>query len=57
MSQTRTDAVITFLATRRFGGYNDTERDWLGKRILEAVGERLTTFQDISPTDSLFLYR
>ena len=48
----RTDAVIPFWEQ---DGLVDatTSRDWLGK-IVEAVGERLTTFQDIVPQTRYF---
>ena len=48
----RTDAVIPFWQEE--GLINSTEkRDWL-ENIVEAVGERLTTFQDILPQTRYF---
>ena len=48
----RTDAVIHFWQAE--GLINSTEkRDWL-ENIVEAVGERLTTFQDIIPQTRYF---
>lgn len=50
--KTRTDAVIPFWQEE--GLLNSTEdRDWL-EGIVEAVGERLTTFQDIVPQTRYF---
>jgi len=50
--KTRTDAVIPFWQEE--GLLNSTEdRDWL-ENIVEAVGERLTTFQDIVPQTRYF---
>jgi glutamyl-tRNA synthetase len=48
----RTDAVIPFWEQAGLVG-SDTKRDWLEK-IVEAVGERLTTFQDIVPQTRYF---
>ncbi len=48
----RTDAVLPFWEQESLVDSN-TERDWLEK-IVEAVGERLTTFQDILPQTRYF---
>ncbi len=48
----RTDAVLPFWEQEGLID-SDTERDWLEK-IVEAVGERLTTFQDILPQTRYF---
>ena len=48
----RTDAVMPFWEQEGLVD-SDTERDWLEK-IVEAVGERLTTFQDILPQTRYF---
>ncbi len=48
----RTDAVMPFWEQEGLVD-SDTERDWLEK-IVEAVGERLTTFQDIVPQTRYF---
>ena len=49
---TRTDAVIPFWEKEGLVD-STTNRDWLEK-IVEAVGERLTTFQDIVPQNRYF---
>ena len=48
----RTDAVMPFWEQKGLVD-SDTDRDWLEK-IVEAVGERLTTFQDILPQTRYF---
>lgn len=48
----RTDAVMPFWEQEGLVN-SDTNRDWLEK-IVEAVGERLTTFQDILPQTRYF---
>ena len=48
----RTDAVIPFWEREGMVD-SDTDRDWLEK-IVEAVGERLTTLQDILPQTRYF---
>ena len=48
----RTDAVIPFLEQKGLVG-TETDRDRL-ERIVEAVGERLTTLQDIVPQSRCF---
>ena len=48
----RTDAVMPFWEQEGLVD-SDTHRDWLEK-IVEAVGERLTTFQDILPQTRYF---
>ena len=48
----RTDAVIPFWEQEDLVN-SDTNRDWLEK-IVEAVGERLTTLQDILPQTRFF---
>lgn len=48
----RTDAVIPFWEQEGLVD-SDTNRDWLEK-IVDAVGERLTTFQDILPQTRYF---
>lgn len=48
----RTDAVIPFWEQEGLVD-SDTERDWL-ENIVEAVGERLTTLQDILPQTRYF---
>ena len=52
----RTNAVIPFWQQAGLLNNSTGDRDWL-ESIVEAVGERLTTLQDIVPTDLLFLYR
>lgn len=49
---TRTDAVMPFWEQEALVN-SDTNRDWL-ENIVEAVGERLTTFQDILPQTRFF---
>lgn len=53
---TRTDAVLPFWKQEGLVNYDsgpDTNRDWL-ESIVEAVGERLTTLQDIVPLTRYF---
>ena len=49
----RTDAVIPFWQEEGLLDYSTEKRDWL-ESIVEAVGERLTTLQDIIPQTRYF---